>query len=628
MAAAREFMAARPPSAGSWEPADRPVVLVAARERPVVADVLSALAADGFAVSVCDPADTTAAVRRHRPALVVLSASGDAADLVESVRSDWRSQQPAILALADPDGEAPAGSASGADRSGWLSGAGGADAVDSVAFDVADPASFLRRARSVIEAAEVLRGLSPLTGLPGNTAIEREIRRRVAAGSAIALLYADLDHFKAFNDRYGFLQGDRLLRAVADAFRAVVNEHPGTFLGHVGGDDFVMVAPADSAERLAEAAVAEAQRLIAGCYDPADARRGWIVVTDRRGRRRRQPLASLSIGVATNRSMPTDYHRLVDAATEMKRQAKRVEGPAVAVDRRVGAWPARPVIRRWDGWLPTRPRLSLLFAACLSVIALAGSSAVALATVAQPGERLWPLKLGIEDLRLATADDPAVRAGLHLELAARRLGELVALDEDAPPALAERLTGELVRHVDAATALLAGEDASRQPIIPGRLATLARLAVDECPPSSAACRRLEELAEPVPDETGEALGRGAKLPGGRLESGPPSGPSPRPPPHERSDPAAPPRAGDPAGAQAPAVDTAPGGERPARAGTGQTEQGRPAHPDGGQPQPADPAPARRPEAPGPSASQPPAAADAPGLQNSPEERGRPTTEEG
>ena len=188
----------------------------------------------------------------------------------------------------------------------------------------------LRRARE-------MRALSPLTGLPGNIRVQEEIRRRVGEEQPFALLYADLDHFKAYNDNYGFVRGDRAIQSLARLVTETVHEvaGPAGFVGHVGGDDFVVIVDPDIAEDLAQKLCDRFDQQVPAMYDPEDAERGCIEVRDRQGNMKAFPLLTISVGVATtsNRRF-SHYGEAVAVATEMKQFAKRDPGSSFAVDRR------------------------------------------------------------------------------------------------------------------------------------------------------------------------------------------------------------------------------------------------------------------------------------------------------
>jgi diguanylate cyclase (GGDEF)-like protein len=147
------------------------------------------------------------------------------------------------------------------------------------------PDELLARVRAVLRRADEQRLRNPLTGLPGNETIQAELARRVADGTPLALLHIDLDGFKAYNDHYGFVRGDDALRQVAalllelqDAFR---DQH--AFVGHIGGDDFVVVCGPEDAEDTARAICEGVDALAPRLYDDADREAGAIEVTDRQG---------------------------------------------------------------------------------------------------------------------------------------------------------------------------------------------------------------------------------------------------------------------------------------------------------------------------------------------------------
>jgi DNA-binding response OmpR family regulator len=193
------------------------------------------------------------------------------------------------------------------------------------------------RVRSVIRRAQHMRDLSPLTGLPGNFRITTELENRVRDDRQFAVVYADLDNFKAFNDTYGFMRGDAVIKFTADTLVQVANEviGEGVFIGHVGGDDFVIMFEPDHIEAFCEAVIKTFDDGILEFYDTTDALQGHIEVLDRVGEKQTFPIASLSMGVATNRHRVINSEWEVSAiATEMKEFAKREPGSVYAVDQR------------------------------------------------------------------------------------------------------------------------------------------------------------------------------------------------------------------------------------------------------------------------------------------------------
>jgi diguanylate cyclase (GGDEF)-like protein len=199
-----------------------------------------------------------------------------------------------------------------------------------------DTLELVARVRSTLRRNAEARAVSPLTSLPGNVRIEDEIAARVGSGSPFAVAYLDLDNFKAFNDAHGFLRGDQVILLLATALRrAVVGAQPPAFIGHVGGDDFVLVCRPEQVEDLSFAAVEYFDEKSPALHDPADVARGYLAVVDRKGVMRDYPLVSVSVGIATSeRRRFDDYREVVIVATEMKGVAKGETGSAIAVDRR------------------------------------------------------------------------------------------------------------------------------------------------------------------------------------------------------------------------------------------------------------------------------------------------------
>src|SRR6266487_1040428 len=200
-----------------------------------------------------------------------------------------------------------------------------------------DPVELLARVKGTLRRAREMRALSPLTGLPGNIRVQDEIRRRVSEDQAFALLYADLDHFKAYNDFYGFVRGDRAIQSLARLATEVVQDTAGPqgFVGHVGGDDFLLIVSPDLAEPVSAKLCDRFDQLVPHLYDATDLERGSIEVKDRQGNLKSFPFLTLSIGIASTEARRfSHYGEAVAVATEMKQFAKRNPGSSYAVDRR------------------------------------------------------------------------------------------------------------------------------------------------------------------------------------------------------------------------------------------------------------------------------------------------------
>jgi diguanylate cyclase (GGDEF)-like protein len=200
-----------------------------------------------------------------------------------------------------------------------------------------DTPELLARVRGVLRRSKEMRDESPLTGLPGNVRVQEEIETRVDSGGEFALLYIDIDHFKSFNDHYGFPRGDEVIRAVARMLSEICQDLAAddNFVGHLGGDDFVAIVPPGPAALVAETVVQRFDREVLALYDEHEREKGWIEIVNRRGEPQRVPFITISIGIAsTQRRRFEHYAELVAVATEMKAYTKGQPGSSWAMDRR------------------------------------------------------------------------------------------------------------------------------------------------------------------------------------------------------------------------------------------------------------------------------------------------------
>jgi GGDEF domain-containing protein len=181
----------------------------------------------------------------------------------------------------------------------------------------------------------------PTTRLPGTVQIERDFAERLKAGQKFAACYADLDHFKEFNDRYGYNHGDRVILVVSRILRDVVmGLSPHAFVGHIGGDDFIYNVPLADTALCAEEVITVFDELIPLQYAPGDRARGFFRGKDRRGDEYEVPLMSLSIGIVTNEHrIFTHTAQISELASEMKAYAKTLPGSKYVVDRRIRSRP-------------------------------------------------------------------------------------------------------------------------------------------------------------------------------------------------------------------------------------------------------------------------------------------------
>ncbi|MEX1162290.1 MAG: response regulator [Nitriliruptor sp.] len=305
-------------------------VLIVDDDEDIRAYLEVTLTLNGFEViEAVDGVDGLERARRSEPDLVLLDVMMPRMDGLEALRhlrEDARTAHlPVVLLTAR--GQA-ADTVEGLDA--------GADSYLTKPFDAE---VLLAHVRAALRRAQQQSARNPLTGLPGNERILTELTERLERGDDLVLLYVDIDSFKPFNDHYGFLRGDEAIRATAGVLQSVAaelgDEH--TFIGHVGGDDFVVVVPSDRADDVALATCDRFDALAPTFYDPVDRLAGGIEVADRRGVLQRYGVLSLSIGAAASAAGDLVHPgEMVEVATEMKRFAKSRQdaGSAYAIDRR------------------------------------------------------------------------------------------------------------------------------------------------------------------------------------------------------------------------------------------------------------------------------------------------------
>lgn len=209
--------------------------------------------------------------------------------------------------------------------------------ADEVVTGFFAPAEQRARLDAMLVRTERDVSVHPSTRLPGTNEIERAIRARLESGEDFAVCYADLDHFKEFNDRYSYYDGDRVIfllsRILHDVVRGMVG--PEGFVGHIGGDDFIFVIPSGQIGEVCGEILSVFDTLIPLQYNDQDRRAGYFFGKDRRGQLHRVPLMTLSIGIVTNRNRRFAHPAQVsELATEMKSYAKTLPGSVFVVDRR------------------------------------------------------------------------------------------------------------------------------------------------------------------------------------------------------------------------------------------------------------------------------------------------------
>lgn len=196
---------------------------------------------------------------------------------------------------------------------------------------------FAARVNLCILRSERIVEINPLTRLPGNISINREIQERLDDKKEFAFGYTDLDYFKPFNDRYGFSRGDEVIKMTGRIILGVVKskQPQNSFVGHIGGDDFVFIIDPALMEEAAADIIKAFDSLIPGMYDPADLKQGYIKSFDRRGKVSKFPVMSISIGMIETRNRAfTHYGEITEIAVEMKKHTKQCQGSSFRSDRR------------------------------------------------------------------------------------------------------------------------------------------------------------------------------------------------------------------------------------------------------------------------------------------------------
>ncbi len=191
--------------------------------------------------------------------------------------------------------------------------------------------------KNLVRLMQTNRRVSPLTGLPGNVQIQIELKKRLLRKKHFAVLYLDLDNFKEYNDIYGFLAGDEVIKYTAKTIQKVIHQYDleETFVGHIGGDDFVAIVSETDYEKLSQNIIASFEEGIKKYFSQEDIERGFLEVANRKGIIEQFPLTALSIGVVIVK--PGEYNNILEigeVGAQVKHLAKTQIGSAYAINRR------------------------------------------------------------------------------------------------------------------------------------------------------------------------------------------------------------------------------------------------------------------------------------------------------
>ncbi|MDP2981243.1 MAG: response regulator [Candidatus Omnitrophota bacterium] len=200
-----------------------------------------------------------------------------------------------------------------------------------------EPQELVARVKMVLRRTARDLDANPLTRLPGNVSIINEVGNRIDKKEFFAVCYADLDKFKAFNDKYGFEKGDEVIKNTARILINSVQEKgtPQDFIGHIGGDDFVVITTPDKVDGLCKKIIADFGSMVPGLYNKEDLEKGYIIGQDRQKKTRKIPLLSISIGVVTNEKIKINHVGEVgELGAELKEYAKSLPGSNYVKERR------------------------------------------------------------------------------------------------------------------------------------------------------------------------------------------------------------------------------------------------------------------------------------------------------
>jgi diguanylate cyclase (GGDEF)-like protein len=197
-----------------------------------------------------------------------------------------------------------------------------------------EPFEIVARVEGLLKRTKESLSANPLTGMPGNVSIEAEMRKRLDEGGIFSVVYLDLDHFKPYNDKYGFEKGDNVIRLVATIIRASASAvgNKDDFLGNIGGDDFIIVTTPDKVSDYSSIIIKYFDDMITQQYTDDDRMKGCMIGINRQGQEVKFPLMSVSLGIANvEKDKYKHYSQVVEQAKDMLKKAKLKDGSSVEI---------------------------------------------------------------------------------------------------------------------------------------------------------------------------------------------------------------------------------------------------------------------------------------------------------
>jgi len=296
---------------------------------PDIRDVLKiTLTEEGFEViEACDGQEGLLMALKKSPDLIIVDykmPKMDGRQVCQEIKKDILTSHMPIIMLT--------GKSELADKVGGIE--AGADDYIVKPFE---PQELIARIKMTLRKTQRDLEANPLTKLPGNVSILKELERRIEQQKPFAVCYADLDKFKAYNDKYGFEHGDEVIKETARILIRVIKElgNPDDFIGHIGGDDFVFVTTPDKIDLICSRIIEAFDQIAPSFYSQQDREAGFIITKDRQGQEQKVPLLSISIGVVTNEKRKiTHVGEIGEIGAELKKQAKSKEGSTYLKDLR------------------------------------------------------------------------------------------------------------------------------------------------------------------------------------------------------------------------------------------------------------------------------------------------------
>lgn len=208
--------------------------------------------------------------------------------------------------------------------------------IDDYLTKPADEDEIVARVKLLLKRNKQKMDCNPLTRLPGNPSIQTRVEQEIVSGRTFAVLYCDLNNFKSFNDKYGFEAGDRVLKTESQIIVSAAMQDPASFVGHIGGDDFIVVCSFDKADAIAQEITSKTDAVAPSFYNEEDRTNGYMISTNRKGETEKFNFLSIGIGIVHNTKKPlTSFAMVSNIGSELKCLAKKHEnGSFYVMDRR------------------------------------------------------------------------------------------------------------------------------------------------------------------------------------------------------------------------------------------------------------------------------------------------------